>query len=307
MKRLLIVLLLLGLVAPAVIAQPSKAGDRLRRKGKLEAAIRAYHKEFQKAPDNQRNTYNLACAYALTYQVDSAYKYLKLALANDPSLWALADTDLLALTDDPRWATIEQNQLARYAKEHGALAEPEYARQLLRIIMHDQALDYFVDQAKIYYAKKGHLPHWYPPLGAMKQQLSQDNFGALQVLLAQYGWPKYSTVGRLAADAPLLVINHHVEDSVRVHYLDRIREACLAQEGSCMEYAKIHDRILVNTDKPQLYGMQFQFNAARKLEPFPIQDPEYVDQRRKEIGLEPLAVYLKRKINCRWTVPQKDK
>ena len=74
-----------------------------------------------------------------------------------------------------------------------------------------------------------------------------------------------------------------------------------------MEYAKINDRILVNTNKLQTYGMQFRYNSKRQLEPFPIKDPEYVDQRRKAIGLEPLQQYLKRKINYDWTVPQKTK
>ncbi|MBE9489941.1 MAG: hypothetical protein IMY67_06580, partial [Bacteroidetes bacterium] len=67
----------------------------------------------------------------------------------------------------------------------------------------------------------------------------------------------------------------------------------------------IQDRILVNENKPQIYGMQFRYNTERKLEPFPIIDPEYVDQRRKEIGLEPLKDYLKRKINYNWTIDQK--
>ncbi len=71
-----------------------------------------------------------------------------------------------------------------------------------------------------------------------------------------------------------------------------------------MEFAKIQDRILVNENELQIYGMQFRYNAERNLEPFPIINPEYVDQRRKEIGLEPLKVYLKRKINYDWTIKQ---
>ena len=67
-------------------------------------------------------------------------------------------------------------------------------------------------------------------------------------------------------------------------------------EGSCMEFAKIQDRILVNEDKLQIYGMQFRYDSERNLEPFPIKDPEYVDQGRREIGLPPLKDYLKGKL-----------
>lgn len=62
-----------------------------------------------------------------------------------------------------------------------------------------------------------------------------------------------------------------------------------------MQYAKIQDRIIVNEDKQQIYGMRFRFNVVRALEPFPIIDPEYVDQRRSDILIVPLKNYLKRK------------
>ena len=139
----------------------------------------------------------------------------------------------------------------------------------------------------------------------MKADIAQDNFEHMQDLIDRFGWPKYSTVGQLAADAPLLVINHHESDSVREYYLEVIREHCLSGEGSCMEFAKIHDRILVNKGQPQTYGMQFRFASDRTLEPFPIKDPEYVDRRRAEIGLEPLQNYLRRRIDYNWTVEQK--
>ena len=122
----------------------------------------------------------------------------------------------------------------------------------------------------------------------------------MEKLIAEKGWPTYAMVGRLAADGPLLIINHHKEEAIRIKYLPKIKRACLKREGSCVEYAKIQDRILVNTGKPQLYGMQFRYNDKRELEPFPIQDPKNVNKRRKKIGLGSLKEYLKRKINYEW-------
>ena len=302
----LFTLLLVVLVYYISIAQPTKAG-KLRQKGNLEAAIQAYKAEYFKSPMKWKNTYDLACAYALTFQTDSAYHYLNIALKDDNSLWALADADLYALIDDSRWSAIEDNQIKRYQKKNENLKQTEYAKKLLSLIMKDQALDYYIDQAKGYYMKNGNAPQWYYPLGAFKQQIAKDNYNTLQKLMKEYGWPKYSTVGKLAADAPLLVINHHESDSVRIKYLPQIKQSCLEKEGSCMEFAKIQDRILVNANKAQIYGMQFRYNAERKLEPFPIIDSEYVDQRRAEIGLEPLKSYLKRKINYDWNIKQKVK
>ena len=283
-------------------------GDILRKEGALDDAIKAYKKDFIKSPENSKNTYNLACAFALTYiQKDSAFHYLDIALKNDYSLWALADNDLISLASDVRWKDIEALQLKKYQEKNGQLKQPEYAIKLLRLIIKDQALDYQMDLAKTYFMKNGKAPHWYYPIAQMKQDIASNNFNKMDSLILKYGWPTYSSVGKLSADAPLLIINHHESDEVRKKYLEKIKNACMNQEGSCMEYAKIQDRILVNSNQLQIYGMQFRYNDKRILEPFPIENPEFVDHRRSKIGLEPLKEYLKRKINYDWNIVQKEK
>lgn len=305
MKNIYSVLLMF--MMPGFLLGQESAGDKLRREGDLEGAIRAYKEAYVQNPDDQKNTYKLASTIALIYQMpDSAFHYLDIALENDNSLWALADPDLIALSADPKWEAIEESQLQKYQQANGPLKSPVYARELLSMIAMDQALDYQIDMAKAHFAKNGKIPHWYYPLAKMKSQISEGNFERLQELLQTEGWPNYSKVGKLAADALLLAINHHESDQVRELFIDQIKEACLAGEGSCMEYAKIQDRILVNKGKPQVYGMQFRYNSERQLEPFPVENSEKVDQRRTAIGLEPLKVYLKRKINFDWTIEQKD-
>jgi len=304
----LIKYLMLLAVSQACLAQSViSEANQFRKEGKLEAAIEAYKVDYHANPRDWKNTYNLACAYALTVHKDSAFYYLNIALQDDTSLWALADSDLYALTADPRWSKLADHQMERHQKHHGKLEQAEVAQQWLQIILKDQALDYYIDKAKGEYMTSGSIPQWYHPLGLFKAQITKDNYSHMQELISTHGWPKYSTVGKLAADAPLLVINHHEDDAVRVKYIAQIKQNCMEKEGSCMEYAKIQDRILVSANEPQLYGMQFRYAANRTLEPFPIQDSEYVDQRRKEIGLEPLKDYLKRKIDYDWTVVQEDK
>lgn len=303
MKKYIYIILILFV---SIINGQKSDGDMLRKEGAIDDAIKAYKKDFIKSPTDFKNTYNLACAFALTYiQKDSAFHYLEIALRNDNSLWALADNDLISLTGDFRWKDIESQQLKKYQEKNGQLKQPDYAIQLLRLIMKDQALDYQMDLAKTYFMKNGKAPHWYYPIAQMKQDIASGNFNKMDSLIGQYGWPTYSMVGKLSGDAPLLIINHHESDEVRKKYLEKIKSACLAKEGSCMEYAKIQDRILVNSNQLQIYGMQFRYNDKRVLEPFPIENPEFVDQRRLKIGLEPLKDYLKRKINYDWNVNQK--
>ena len=279
-------------------------GDALRRKGDLEGAIKTYKKELKISKDTYKNNYNIACIYAIMYQKDSAFKYLNLALNNNNLLWSLADNDLFSLTDDARWLTIEKAQLEKHQTVKGKIQKPDFAKQLLRLIQKDQSLDYQLDMAKDYFFKNGKAPHWYYPIAQMKKEITAGNFKEMEALLRKNGWPTYSTVGKLAADSPLLVINHHPKEEIRIKYLEQIKDACLENEGSCFEYAKIQDRILVNTEKPQLFGMQFTYDKDRNRIPFPILKPEFVDKRRAKIGLEPLKTYLKRKINYEFTVKQ---
>ena len=297
---------LLFFALTSTILSQSKA-DNFRKEGALAKAIKAYKTAYTKNTSDAHNTYNLACAYALTYQKDSAFHYLTIALENDTRLWALADNDLLTLTGDERWGNIEKNQFEKFQAKNGKLKKPDYAKQLLRFIMKDQALDYQLDMAKRFYMKHGSIPHWYYPIAAQKKEIGKGNFSRIEQLISTHGWPTYTMVGKLAADAPLIIINHLESEKMRIKYLPQIEEACLQKEGSCMEYAKINDRILVNTNKFQIYGMQFRYNSKRQLEPFPIKDPEYVDQKRMAIGLEPIKKYLKRKINYTWTIAQKYK
>jgi hypothetical protein len=279
-------------------------GDSLRREGDLEGAIKAYKKELKTNTDDYKNNYNIACIYAIMYQKDSAFQYLNLALKNNNSLWSLADNDLFSLTSDARWETIEKQQLEKYQAEKGRIQKPEFAKQLLRLIMKDQSLDYQLDMAKDYFFKNGKAPHWYFPIAQMKKEITKGSFKKMEALIQKNGWPTYSVVGKLAADSPLLIINHHPKEEIRIKYLQQIKDACLENEGSCFEYAKIQDRILVNTEKPQLFGMQFTYDKNRNLIPFPILKPEFVDKRRAKIGLEPLKKYLKRKIKYDFTVRQ---
>ncbi len=299
MKSIFTIVMMLGLCT--VLMSQSK-GDELKKEGKLEAAMFAYGKEFMSNPSDTDVAYKLASTLALVNLTDTAFYFLNVALQDNHSLRPLTDSDLYTLTFNAKWKQIEDSQFQKYQAKNGDLKNPELAKRLIRVIMKDQALSYHIHQSRAFYQKNGRGPHWLFPMGQIKGQLNKENSLVMEEILSEFGWPTYSEVGELAADAALLVINHHEDDAIRKKYLSQIKSVCEAGEGSCMEYAKIHDRILVNENKEQLYGMQFRYNSANQLEPFPIQNPEKVDERRKAIGLEPLAVYLKRKINYDWSI-----
>ncbi len=52
--------------------------------------------------------------------------------------------------------------------------------------------------------------------------------------------------------------------------------------------AFLEDRLLTMDGKPQIYGTQFR-TVDETTEPFPMEDPEHVDERRACVGLGTFA------------------
>ena len=65
--------------------------------------------------------------------------------------------------------------------------------------------------------------------------------------------------------------------------------------------ALMKDRALMHEGKPQIYGSQIMNGKL-----YPLLEPEYVNQRREEVGLGPLEEYVQR-FGLEFTVPQKRK
>ena len=58
------------------------------------------------------------------------------------------------------------------------------------------------------------------------------------------------------------------------------------------QFALLTDRVLVEQGKPQIYGTQLNGVEGGELKLAPSEAPQKVDQRRKEMGMPPLADYL---------------
>jgi hypothetical protein len=116
-----------------------------------------------------------------------------------------------------------------------------------------------------------------------------SNTRALGELLAD-GWPKASAVGEDGQQAAWLIAQHAISFP---HFQRRcrelLREAVGCGEAPAWQFAMLTDRIRVFEGQPQLYGTQFDWDDNGELSPLPIEDAASVDQRRDQVGLEPLA------------------
>ncbi|GAB3985490.1 hypothetical protein GCM10029978_098460 [Actinoallomurus acanthiterrae] len=116
----------------------------------------------------------------------------------------------------------------------------------------------------------------------------------LRDVVARYGWPGETLVGRSAAGAACRLVQH--ADGPR-DFQDRclalIRRAATVGDVPWRQVAYVTDALCVRDGRPQLFGTKFRAVEGR-LEPFPIERPELVDERRRRMGMEPLNRYAAR-------------
>jgi hypothetical protein len=133
----------------------------------------------------------------------------------------------------------------------------------------------------------------------------RDNRAWLKGVVEKRGWPRKSAVGADGALAAFLIAQHAADDlDFMAKCLGLIKAAYQDGQAEGQWVALMTDRLLVLKEKKkQLYGTQLMAQDG-KLVPQPIEDEGNVDRRRKELGLPPLADYLK-VVNDRPKAPPK--
>src|SRR5687768_422439 len=114
----------------------------------------------------------------------------------------------------------------------------------------------------------------------------------MKEIVAQHGWPGKSLVGEDGSHAAWLLVQHATQDPDFMNRCRGLMERAVKRgEASPKDYAYLVDRVRLQRGKLQLYGTQFVQDSKGRLILQPLKDPEEVDERRHEMGLEPLAEY----------------
>ena len=107
-------------------------------------------------------------------------------------------------------------------------------------------------------------------------------------IIEKCGMPTLNEVNQEQMDAIWLGLQH-TENKYRIKYFPLIEKAVKNGDLSKEQYALMKDRILLDEGKPQIFGSQIKNGKLYDLE-----EPETVNKRRQEMGLEPIEDYLKR-------------
>jgi hypothetical protein len=127
----------------------------------------------------------------------------------------------------------------------------------------------------------------------LKAMLQGDSVRSvrLRAIIEEYGWPDSARVGREAAGAAFLILQHSPVDEFQEQMLPVIEE--LAARGGVpgSDAAMLVDRVLMRQDLPQRYGTQFKMIEGR-LVLHPVEDEGQLEERRREMGLPSMEEYI---------------
>ena len=283
-----------------------RKADSLYNAKDYKNSAKVYSSAFKvfgwKGTPNDR--YNAACSAALANIPDSAFFYLERAIKGGYINYKhiSTDSDLAVLHEDKRWKTILEKVKENKDKAEANLNKP-LAQKLDSVLESDQEGRKNIDAMvqKYGWESKQVMALW-------KEIQITDSINLMKVttILDQYGWLGPDVVGNDGSSALFLVIQHS-DQKTQEKYLPMMREAVKNGKARAGSLALLEDRVALGQGKKQIYGSQIAMDMQKKTYYVDLmEDPDNVDKRRAEVGLEPLAEYVKH-WNIKWDVEEHKK
>ncbi|WP_134087962.1 DUF6624 domain-containing protein [Olivibacter sp. XZL3] len=253
-----------------------------------------YSKAFASIGDKGtiNDRYNAACSWARAKEIDSAFYHLE-RIAKSGHYTDLAhissDQDLKPLHSDPRWPNIiaqVKNSKERQEKNY----DKALIAKLDTIFERDQG---FRRSADSVYKKFGSESEEFAAL--TKQGRINDSLNLVEVekILNEQGWLGADVIGPRGSQTLFIVIQH-ADLPIQKKYFPLMQEAVAQGKLEPSNFALLQDRMDLREGRKQTYGSQiFRDPDTQKSFVAPLIDPDNVDERRKSVGLQPLAEYVK--------------
>lgn len=303
MKKTLTALLLL--ICFTTYGQDYKSlitkADALYKNKDYGQSVATFKEAFQLEQKKPAHLYNAGCSAALAGDKELAFQWLDLALKNG---WTnvqhlKTDSDLNTLHDTAEWnnlVTAMQKELDRVEANYDKPLQAD----LLQIFEEDQKYRKQMSSIEKTYGYQSKEMQ-----DLIKIILEKDSINLIKVkaILDKYGWVGSDKVGAQANQTLFLVIQHS-DLATQQKYLPMMRQAVKDQKANGSALALLEDRVALGEGRKQTYGSQIdRDDDTGKSYVLPLEDPDNVDKRRSEVGLGPLADYVKR-WNIEWNVEE---
>lgn len=126
----------------------------------------------------------------------------------------------------------------------------------------------------------------------------------IREILDQFGWPTKEMAGEQGNWTICNVIQHS-DNAVRLEYLPLMRQAVKDKKLEPRFLVRAEDRIATERGDLQVYGGQMKYYPETKgFNLWPVLEPENIDKRRTEIGLDSIAIFLKNRFDFEWNLEE---
>lgn len=250
-----------------------------------------YDKAFKIESENPSHLYNGACSSSLAGNTKQAFKWLNLSIEKGwTNLKHLnSDTDLENLHSKKEWGKTIEKLEKKIAAIEANYDKPLQA-ELLAILDEDQKYRVQMSETQ---KKFGPNSKEINDLWKITNQKDSINLIKVKKILDEKGWVGKDKVGAQANSALFLVIQHSDLETQK-KYLPMMKEAVTKGNASPGSLALLIDRIEIREGRKQIYGSQIGINQSNNTYYIlPLTDPDNVDKRRTEVGLDPISNYVK--------------
>jgi len=175
--------------------------------------------------------------------------------------------------------------------------------KLEKILVRDQTLRRLHSDAVQKFGRASDEMTYFWQLIAMTDSINE---AAITPILDEYGWLGTNKIGFKANKAIWLVVQHAPLET-QENYLPLLEESVSKRESSGEYLAMLADRIRMRKGKPQIYGSQIvRDEKSKQMIVYEVWEPEYINQRRKKVGLSSIEEYVKN-WGIEWSIDQKEK
>lgn len=126
-------------------------------------------------------------------------------------------------------------------------------------------------------------------------------------ILNKYGWPTKEIAGE-QGNWTICNVIQHADNEIRIKLLPIMKQAVIDKKLAPRFLVRAEDRIATERGDLQLYGGQMKYYPETKsFNLWPVYDPVNIDKRRSEIGLDPIAKFLKQRFDFDWNLEEQIK
>lgn len=122
------------------------------------------------------------------------------------------------------------------------------------------------------------------------QTIHRRHNARISAILETHGWPGRSLVDEDGCRAAGFIVQHAIlNPDLQRRGVELLTEAVAKNEAEPFMLALLMDRVLMQEGKPQIYGTQYIGDEKGGVKPWPIANPETIDELRRAVGLPTLA------------------